>query len=234
MQPGAMSPVISIDPENEAVNWLWYCSPAYRDEGYLPAARARPGGDALAAAQWRAWQEQLRAGVRRGSSRFRLGAVPSLGDDPPRFVSLSRWAALPAYCQAAWPAFPEWFRAARLQMIALVMAGHLRHGVRQAIQVMGPDHRVRLQIVALAVERALIEEPGRAVIAAGFLRNQDRFAQWLNQFVTRSPPWKQARTGARSSSRGSTCTRASSGGCRTSGTPATERSQTWASCPGTQ
>jgi hypothetical protein len=22
---------------------------------------------------------------------------------------------------------------------------------------------------------------------AGFLRNQDRFAQWLNQFVTRSP-----------------------------------------------
>ena len=43
MRLGATSPVISIDPENEAVNWLWYCSPAYRDEDYLPAARARPG-----------------------------------------------------------------------------------------------------------------------------------------------------------------------------------------------
>src|SRR5258708_1644154 len=177
MRVGATSPVISIDPENEAVNWLWYCSPAYRDEDYLPAARARPGGDALAAAQWRARQEQLWAGVRRD---------PSWGDDPPRFVSLSRWPGLQAYCQAAWPAFPEWFRLARLHMISPVMAEPLHHGVRQAIQVMGPDQRVRLQIVALTVERALIEEPGRAVIAAGFLRNQDRFAQWLNQFVTRS------------------------------------------------
>lgn len=72
-------------------------------------------------------------------------------------------------------------------MISPVMAEHVHHGVRQAIQVMGPDQRVRLQIVALTVERVLIEEPGRAVIAAGFLRDQDRFAQWLNQFVTRSP-----------------------------------------------
>lgn len=79
MRLGATSPMISIDPENEAVNWLWYCSPAYRDEDYLPAARARPGGDALAAAQWRAWQGQLWAGVRRDPSRFRLGAVPSWG-----------------------------------------------------------------------------------------------------------------------------------------------------------
>jgi len=187
MRLGATSPMISIDPESEAVNWLWYCSPAYRDEDYVPPARARPGGDALAAAQWREWQEQLWAGVRRGPSRFRLGAVPSWGDDPPRFVSLSRWPALQAYCQAAWPAFPEWFRMARLHMISPVMAEHLHHGVRQAIKVMGADQQVRLQIVALTVERALIEEPGRAVIAAGFLRNQDRFAQWLKQFVTRSP-----------------------------------------------
>ena len=76
---------------------------------------------------------------------------------------------------------------ARLHMISPVMAEHLHHGVRQAIKVMGADQQVRLQIVALTVERALIEEPGRAVIAAGFLRNQDRFAQWLKQFVTRSP-----------------------------------------------
>jgi len=67
---------------------------------------------------------------------------------------------------------------------------------------MGPDQRVRLQVVALTAERALIEEPGRAVTAAGFLRNQDCCAHWLSQFVTRSPPWKQARTGARSSRRG--------------------------------
>ena len=187
MRLGARSPVISVDPENEAVNWLWYCSPAYRDEDYLPAARARPGHDALAAAQWRAWQEHLWPGMRRDPSRARLVAVPSWGDDPPRFASLSRWPALRAYCQAAWPAFPEWFGTARLEMVSLVMAGHHRHGVRQAIQVMGPDQRVRLQIVALTVERALIDEPGRAVIAAGLLRHQDRFAHWLNQFVTRSP-----------------------------------------------
>jgi hypothetical protein len=187
MRLGATSPVISIDPENEAVNWLWYCSPAYRDEEYLPAAHTRPGRDAPAAAQWRAWQEQLWADVRRDPSRFRLGAVPCSGDDPPRFVSLSRWPALQAYCQAAWPAFPEWFRMARLHMVSPVMAERLHHSVRQAIEVMGPDQRVRLQIVALTVERALIEEPGRAVIAAGFLGNQDRFAQWLRQFVARSP-----------------------------------------------
>jgi len=188
MRLGATSPVISIDPEDEAVNWLWYCSPAFRDKDYLPAAGARPGGDALAAAQWREWQEQLWAGVRRAPSRVRLGAVPSWGDDPPRFVSLARWPALQAYCQAAWPAFQEWFRLTPFHMISPVMAEHLHHGVREAIKVMGPDQRVRLQIVALTVERALIEEPGRAVIAAGLLRNQDRFAQWLNQFVTRSPP----------------------------------------------
>lgn len=33
----------------------------------------------------------------------------------------------------------------------------------------------------------LIEEPGRAVIAAGFLRTEDRFGRWLKQFVARSP-----------------------------------------------
>jgi hypothetical protein len=187
MRLGATSPMISIDPDNEAVNWVWYCSPAYRDQDYLPAAPARPRGDAVPAAQWREWQEQLWAGVRRDPSRFRLGAVPSWGDDPPRFVSLARWPALQAYCRAAWPPFPEWWHLARLHMISPVMAGHLRHGVRQAIKVMGADQQVQLQIVALTVERALIEEPGRAVIAAGVLRNQDRFAQWLNQFVTRSP-----------------------------------------------
>jgi hypothetical protein len=188
MRLDATSPLVSIDPENEAVNWLWYCSPAYRDEDYLPAARARPGGDTLAVAQWRAWQEHLWPGVRRDPSRFRLGAVPSWGDDPPRFASLSRWPALQASCQAAWPAFPEWFDMARLQMISLVMAGHHRDGVRQAIRVMGAGQRMRLQIVALTAEHALIEAPGKAVVAAGFLRNQDRFAEWLSQFVTRSPP----------------------------------------------
>jgi hypothetical protein len=118
-------------------------------------------------------------------------------------VSLSRWPVLQAYWQAAWPAFPEWFRMARLHMISPVMAGHLHHGVRQAIQVMGHDQRVRLQIVALTVERALLEEPGRAVIAAGFLRDQDGFAQWLNQFVTRSSflLGASARIGAESGSR---------------------------------
>jgi len=186
MRLDAASPAISIDPESEAVNWLWYCSPAYKAEDYLPAAAARPGGDALAAAQWRAWQEQLWAGVRRDPSRVRLGAVPAWGDDPPRFVSLSRWPLLQAYCQAAWPAFPDWFQAARLDMISLVMAAQLDHGVGQAIEVMSPDQRVELQIVALTAERVLIEEPGRAIIAAGFLRNQDRFTQWLTQFVTRS------------------------------------------------
>jgi hypothetical protein len=187
MRLGATSPMISVDPENEAVNWLWYCSPAYRDEDYVPAARARPAGDALEAAQWRAWQEQLWAGVRRDPSRFHLGAVPSWGDDPPRFVSLSRWPALQAYCQAAWPAFPEWFRMARLNMISPAMAAYLHRAVRQAIQVMGANQQVRLHIVALTVERPLIEEPGRAVIAAGFLRAEDRFGHWLNQFVARSP-----------------------------------------------
>jgi hypothetical protein len=54
---------------------------------------------------------------------------------------------------------------ARLKMIPPAMAAHLHRAVRQAIQVMGADQRVRLQIVALTVERALIEEPGRAVIA---------------------------------------------------------------------
>jgi hypothetical protein len=187
MRLGATSPMIWIDDENEAVNWLWYCSPAYRDEDYLPAARARPAGDAPAAAQWRGWQEQLWAGVRRDPSRFRPGAVPSWGDDPPRFVSLSRWPALQAYCQAAWPTFPEWFRMARLTMISPAMAAHLHGAVRRAIRVMGADQQVRLQIVALTVERALVEEPGRAVIAAGFLRTEDRFGHWLRQFVARSP-----------------------------------------------
>jgi hypothetical protein len=51
MRLGATSPMIWIDDGNEAVNWLWYCSPAYRDEDYLPAARSRPAGDASAAAQ---------------------------------------------------------------------------------------------------------------------------------------------------------------------------------------
>jgi len=49
-----------------------------------------------------------------------------------------------------------------------------------------PDQRVRLQTVAFTVERALIEEPGRAVIAAGFLRDHNLLAHWPNQFVT--PP----------------------------------------------
>ena len=185
MRPGGSSPLISID-QDEAVNWLWYCSPAYPDEDYEPAARDRPAGDAPAAAQWRAWQEQLWGRARRDPSRFRLDAVPSWGDDPPRFGSLSRWPALQAYCQAAWPPFPEWFRKTAYHMIPPVMAEHLHHGVRQAIKVMAPDQRVRLQIVALAVERALIEEPGRAVIAAGLLRAEDRFGPWLNQFVARN------------------------------------------------
>jgi hypothetical protein len=187
MRLGATSPMIWIDDENEAVNWLWYCSPAYQDEDYLPAARSRPPGDAPAAAQWREWQEQLWAGVRRDPSRFRPGAVASWGDDPPQFVSLSRWPALQAYCQAAWPAFPGWFAMARFQMISPAMAAHLHRAVRQAIQVMGTDQRVRVQIVALTVEHALIEEPGRAAIAAGFLRTEDRFGRWLKQFVARSP-----------------------------------------------
>ncbi|HCU96388.1 MAG TPA: hypothetical protein DHU96_28205 [Actinobacteria bacterium] len=187
MRLGATSPMIWIDDENEAVNWLWYCSPAYGDEDYVPAARARPAGDASAAAQWRAWQEQLWVGVRPGPSRVRLGAVSSWGEDPPQFVSMSRWPALQAYCQAAWPTFPEWFGEARLKMISPAMAAHLHRAVDQAVQVMGPDQRVRLQIVALTVERALIEEPGRAVIAAGFLRSEDHFGRWLNQFVARSP-----------------------------------------------
>jgi hypothetical protein len=41
--------MIWIDDENEAVNWLWYCTPAYRDEDCLPPARRHSG----------AWQEQL-------------------------------------------------------------------------------------------------------------------------------------------------------------------------------
>ena len=49
-----------------------------------------------------------------------------------------------------------------------------------------PDQQVRVQIVALTTERALIEEPGRAVIAAGLLRAEDRFGPWLNQVVARS------------------------------------------------
>jgi hypothetical protein len=187
MRLGAMSPMICLDPDNEAVNWLWYCSPAYRDEDYLPAARARPAADAAAAAQWREWQEQLWGGVRRDPSRYRLGAVPSWGDDPPRFLSLSRWPALQAYCQAAWPAFPEWFGRARRTMISPAMAASMQRAVRQAIGVMGAGRRVRLQIVALTLERVLIEEPGRAVIAAGFLRAEDRFGRWLNQFAARSP-----------------------------------------------
>lgn len=184
MRPGGSSPLISID-QDEAVNWLWYCSPAYPDEDYEPAAHDRPAGDAPAAAHWRAWQEQLWGRARRDPSRFRL-AVPSWGDDPPRFGSLSRWPALQAYCQAAWPAFPEWFSTARDAMIQLTMAAHVRRSCQQAIQVMGPD-QVRVQIVALTAERALIEEPGRAVIAAGLLRAEDRFGRWLNQFVARSP-----------------------------------------------
>jgi hypothetical protein len=186
MRLGASSPSISID-QDEAVNWLWYCSPAYPDENYEPAAHHRPAGDASAAAHWRAWQEQLWGRARRDPSRFRLDAVPSWGDDPPWFGSLSRWPALQAYCQAAWPTFPEWFSAARDALIQLTMAAHVRRFCQQAIQVMGPDQQVRVQIVALTAERALIEEPGRAVIAAGLLRAEDRFGRWLNQFVARSP-----------------------------------------------
>jgi hypothetical protein len=185
MRLGASSPGISID-QDEAVNWLWYCSPAYPDEDYEPAARDRPAGDASAAAQWRAWQEQLWGRVRRDPSRFRPDAVPSWGDDPPRFGSLSRWPALQAYCQAAWPTFPEWFSAARDALIQLTMAAYVRRFCQQAIRVMGPDQQVRVQIVALTTERALIEEPGRAVIAAGLLRAEDRFGPWLNQFAARS------------------------------------------------
>jgi hypothetical protein len=125
--------------------------------------------------------------MRRGPSRLRRSTVPAWGDDPPQFASPARWQALQAYCQAAWPAFPEWFGIAQLNMISPVMAAHLHHAVRQAIQVMGTDQQVRVQIVALTVERVLIEEPGRAVIAAGFLRTPDRFSHWLNQFVTQSP-----------------------------------------------
>ena len=33
MRLGASSPGISID-QDEAVNWLWYCSPVYPDEDY--------------------------------------------------------------------------------------------------------------------------------------------------------------------------------------------------------
>jgi hypothetical protein len=182
MQLGMFSPGISID-EGEAVNWLWYCSPAYPDEDYEPPARARPVGEALAAAQWRGWQEQLWGGGRRDPSRFRLDAVPSWGDDPPRFATLSRWPELQAYCQAAWPSFPEWFGAARDTMFALTSAAHVHRSCQQAIRVMGRDQQVRVDVVALAVPRALIEERDRAVIATGLLRDEDRFGRWLIQFV---------------------------------------------------
>lgn len=178
------APTISID-QGEAVNWLWYCSPAFLDEDYEPAARARPVGEASAATQWRGWQEQLWGRARRDPSRFRLDAVPSWGDDPPRFTSLSRWPQLQAYCQAAWPGFAEWFDAARDAMIALTMAAHVRRACQDAIQVMGRGQQVRVEIVALVAQRALIEEPDRAVIAAGLLRADDRFGRWLSQFVAR-------------------------------------------------
>jgi hypothetical protein len=186
MRLGASSPMISIDP-GEAVNWLWYCSPACLDQDYEPVARARPPGEASAATQWRAWQEQLWVRARRDPSRFRLDAVPSWGDDPPRFASLSSWSALQAYCQAAWPAFLEWFDVARGKMIPLTMAAHVRRSCHEVIDVMGRDQQVRVEVVALAAERALIEESDRAVIAAGLLRAEDRFSRWLNQFVARSP-----------------------------------------------
>jgi hypothetical protein len=182
MRLGASSPEISID-EGEAVNWLWYCSPAYPDEDYDPPARARPAGEALAVAQWRAWQEQFRVRGRRDPSRFRLDAVPSWVDDPPRFASLARWPELQAYCQVAWPSFPEWFGAARNTMIALTTAAHVHRSCHQAIQVMRRDQRVRVDVVALAVPRALIEEQDRAVITAGLLRAEDRFNSWLIPFV---------------------------------------------------
>jgi hypothetical protein len=185
MRLGASSPTISIDP-GEAVNWLWYCSPAYLDEDYEPAPRARPAGEALAASQWRAWQEQLWRRTQRDPSRVRLDAVPSWGDDPPRFASLSRWPELQTHCQAAWPQFSEWFDAARDTLIPLTMAAHVRRSCQAAVQVMGHEQRVRVEVVALVAERALIEEPDRAVIAAGLLRADDRFGRWLTQFVARN------------------------------------------------
>lgn len=182
MRLGASSPQISIG-DDEAVNWLWYCSPAYRDEDFEPSARARPASEPLAAAQWRTWHEQLWGRGRRDPSRFRLADVTSWGDDPPRFASLSRWPELQAHCQAGWPSFPGWYDAARVRTIALNSTGHVHRSIRQAIAVMSPGQRVRLHIVALAVPRVLIQERDRAVIAAGLLRAEDRFDRWLIQFV---------------------------------------------------
>ena len=68
-------------------------------------------------------------------------------------------------------------------MIALTMAAHVHRSCQQAIQVMGRDQRMRVDAVAPTVQRALIEEQDRAVIAAGPLRNEARFGRWLIQFV---------------------------------------------------
>jgi hypothetical protein len=51
---------------------------------------------------------------------------------------------------------------------------------------MGAGPRVWLQIVALTAERAQMEEPDRAVIAAGILRAEDRFGRWLSRFAARN------------------------------------------------
>ena len=71
-------------------------------------------------------------------------------------------------------------------MISPAISSRVHHAVRHAIQRMGADQRVELQIVALTIERVLIGEVGKAVIAAGFPRAEDRFGRWLNQFVARS------------------------------------------------
>ena len=97
---------------------------------------------------------------------------------------MSRWPEPQAWCQAAWPSFPRWSEAVRAALFPLINAAHLRRGCRQAIAVTEPGQRARLHVVALAAER--VQEPGRAVIAAGLLRAEDRFARWLTQFVSPS------------------------------------------------
>jgi hypothetical protein len=60
----------------------------------------------------------------------------------------------------------------------------VRRAARQAIAVMEPGQRTRLDVGAAATERVLIQEPGRAVIAAGLLHADDRFARCLTQFMS--------------------------------------------------
>ena len=130
-------------------------------------------------------QKRLWTRPRRHSSRLRLEPVPPLGDDSPRFASLSRWPELQAYCQTAWHGLSQWFGAARDAVIPLTMAAHahVRRSCQAALAVMASGQRARVEVVALVTPRALIQEPERAVITTGLRSAEDRFGRWLNQFV---------------------------------------------------